>query len=615
MRIAPHATRAARAAAAAIPLALLAAACTAAPSASRSGTPSARPAAPPAQPSLTGVHPCPGLPGFTCSYLAVPLDRSGQVPGTLRLQVATAANVHAPRGTLLFLTGGPGQPGVRFVAPVAHELPAAVRAYRLVMIDQRGTGGAALNCPDLQRQMGESDTLPPTAQAVRSCAETLGVRRNFFTTADTVADLEALRRALHVRSWTLDGVSYGTFAAERYALAHPGRVRRLVLDSVVPRQDANPLYLASMHRAAFVLRQACLRQHCGYDPAAELAQVVARYGHAARIFDIMVILSIIDPRLSSPGIGFLARLHQAANGSPGPLKDLISGFYSGSPVRPQEYSSGLHAATLCADIPDMPWGNSAAPLGGRQAALAQAIRRIPDAASWPFPPATAGEQGIMQECRYWPPARPDPAPPDRELTMPVLLLAGELDLSTPLPWARQEAAQLPRARLVVVGGAGHSTQLHSAPAAAAAERFLLAPSRRLRGELAGELGGAERGPAADPGDRVRNGNGLTAGCDVGQRMREEGRVVTRESTPGHHLHELAGGDRRVGDRLLKRGSQRAGDIVVVDRFGPGERQDSLRAGFGHAGRRDGGHVAGIDERDPRVSGGKAQFPCPGQPGE
>src|SRR5215468_7953536 len=108
MRVAPQATRAARAAAAAIPLAMLAAACTGAPSASGAGTPPTRPAAPPAPPSLTGAHPCPALPGFTCSYLTVPLDRSGQVPGALRLQVA-AADVHAPRGTLLFLTGGPGQ--------------------------------------------------------------------------------------------------------------------------------------------------------------------------------------------------------------------------------------------------------------------------------------------------------------------------------------------------------------------------------------------------------------------------------------------------------------------------------------------------------------------------
>ncbi len=465
MSLAPHVSRAARAAAAAIPLTLLGAACTTA-------TPAARPA-------LTGAHPCPGQRNFICSYLTVPLDRSGKVPGTLRLQVAAATNTRAPRGTLLFLTGGPGQPGVPYLRPVARELPAATRAYRLVMVDQRGTGGGALDCPDLQRRMGESDTLPPPARAVRSCAQTLEARRNFFTTADTVADLDSLREALHVRSWTMDGVSYGTFTAEQYALAHPGRVRRLVLDSVVPQQDADPLYLASMHRAAFVLRQACLKQHCRYDPAAELARVIARYGYPVQIFDILVTLSVIDPQLSSPRIGFLARLHQAAEGNPGPLRGLITAFHSGPPVSPQLYSTGLHAATLCADIPDMPWGSAAAPLAVRKAALARAIQRIPDAASWPFPPTTTGGQGIVRECQYWPPARPDPAvPPGRALTMPVLLLAGELDLSTPLPWAREEAAQIPHARLIVINGAGHSTQLHSARAAAAAEAFLLAPGGR-----------------------------------------------------------------------------------------------------------------------------------------
>ena len=467
MRMSLPAAGAARAAAAVTALALLGAACTA-------PAPGGQPVAPPARPALTGAHPCPGRPGFTCSYLAVPLDRSGKVPGTLRLQVAAADNVHARLGTLLFLTGGPGQPGVRFVAPVAHELAPALRAYRLVMIDQRGTGGGSLDCPGLQRQMGESDTLPPTAQAVRSCAESLGARRNFFTTADTVADLDSLRHAMHLRSWTLDGASYGTFTAERYALAHPGRVRRLVLDSVVPQRGVDPLYLASMHRAAFVLRQACRQQHCRYDPAAELAQVIARYGYAVRIFDILVILSIIDPHLSSPRIGFLARLHEAARGNPGPLRNLITGFYGGPAVQPQVYSSGLHAATLCGDIPGMPWGNAATPLAGRKAALARAIRRIPGSVTWPFPPATAGAQGVVAECEYWPPARPDPAPPGHTLTMPVLLLAGELDLSTPLPWAEQEAALIPHARLVVIQGAGHSTQLHSARAAAVAQQFLLA---------------------------------------------------------------------------------------------------------------------------------------------
>ena len=45
--------------------------------------------------------------------------------------------------------------------------------------------------------------------------------RRFFTTADTVEDLEALRLALEGRKMALDGISYGTYVAQRYALAHP----------------------------------------------------------------------------------------------------------------------------------------------------------------------------------------------------------------------------------------------------------------------------------------------------------------------------------------------------------------------------------------------------------
>jgi len=41
---------------------------------------------------------------------------------------------------------------------IANRLfePAVVRDYRLVLIDQRGTGGGALQCPQLQRVMGTS---------------------------------------------------------------------------------------------------------------------------------------------------------------------------------------------------------------------------------------------------------------------------------------------------------------------------------------------------------------------------------------------------------------------------------------------------------------------------
>ncbi|HEY3185660.1 MAG TPA: hypothetical protein VGJ77_22640, partial [Gaiellaceae bacterium] len=121
------------------------------------------------EPALSGAHPCPGTSGFTCSTLTVPLDHRGRAGGTLKLAVAVQDG-DAPRGTLLFLTGGPGQPGVPFVSRIAQRLAIATDGYRIVMFDQRGTGGTALACPALQRQMGSSDLAVPTKAAVVACA-------------------------------------------------------------------------------------------------------------------------------------------------------------------------------------------------------------------------------------------------------------------------------------------------------------------------------------------------------------------------------------------------------------------------------------------------------------
>jgi pimeloyl-ACP methyl ester carboxylesterase len=42
--------------------------------------------------------------------------------------------------------------------------------------------------------------------------------------------------------------------------------------------------------------------------------------------------------------------------------------------------------------------------------------------------------------------------------VPILLLNGDRDLSTPLEWAREELRRAPLGRLVVVKGASHSIQ-------------------------------------------------------------------------------------------------------------------------------------------------------------
>ena len=66
------------------------------------------------------------------------------------------------------------------------------------------------------------------------CGGQIGDTRGLYTTADTVADIEAIRQAGGYEKLVLYGTSYGTKVAERYAQEYPDRVEALVLDSVVP---------------------------------------------------------------------------------------------------------------------------------------------------------------------------------------------------------------------------------------------------------------------------------------------------------------------------------------------------------------------------------------------
>jgi pimeloyl-ACP methyl ester carboxylesterase len=418
----------------------------------------------PGRPELTASHPCPGRSGFTCSTLTVPLDHTGRLPGTLDLQVATGDNVTAPKGVLLFLTGGPGQGGVGTITRIATQrLPELAKDYRFVMLDQRGTGpSGALRCPGLQAQMGSSDIATPTRDAVTECARILGATAPLYSTDQTVEDFDRLRQALHVPKLVVDGVSYGSFTAARYAIAHPHNVSKVVLDSVLPHHAtaSASLYLTGLRAEARVLRLACATAPaCGYDPADDLAWVVRHRSTAdgVRIFDTIVSSEFADPTYRDPAAGdVVGALHSARNGDPARLDELLVAYRSGGDD-PAAFSSGLHAATLCADQ-RFPWGSAATPVAVRQPLLSLASRALPERATWPYTAAVATQQGFVQSCLPWPAERPGANPSSRLPDVPVLLLNGDHDLSTPLEWAQEEARQAPQGKLVVVPGASHSIQ-------------------------------------------------------------------------------------------------------------------------------------------------------------
>jgi pimeloyl-ACP methyl ester carboxylesterase len=428
------------------------------------GSPSAPPqpratAVPTPVPRLTATHPCGRA---TCSTLRVPLDRSRKDGETVELKVAADGKRDAP--VFVFLSGGPGEPAVPFLDRARKWLGPAASKVRIVAFDQRGTGDDALRCPALQRQMGASDLTPPTRDAVQDCAKTLGERRRFFTTADTVDDLEALRVALGADKLLLDGISYGTFVAQRYALAHPDRVSGLVLDSVVPAEGVSLLSEVSIKATRRVL---------GPETTKALAKVIRERHNGPQLLDMLTSLSVGAPRDD----GYKAAIEQAAAGDDASLKRWLSGVAKVvHGWKAELLSQGLHASTLCADSP-APWGDASAPFDGRQQALDAAAAKLSDGDLHPYDRATATGNGFALQCLYWPPvAAPDLQPPRDLPDVPVLLLNGDRDLSTPMEWARQAAERAPGGRLIIVKGAGHDVQDQGDPnALAAVRRFVASP--------------------------------------------------------------------------------------------------------------------------------------------
>jgi pimeloyl-ACP methyl ester carboxylesterase len=339
---------------------------------------------------------------------------------------------------------------------------------RVAIVDQRGTGATAIRCGAMQRANLSDLTVPPGGSVGR-CGTSLGAKRAFYSTADTVADLDAIRQALGLERWAILGVSYGTYVAERYARVHPDRVTHLVLDSVVEQRD-DPFFVDNLRHAGTILKQLCVRgsdcRRVTDDPVGELHRLVTRTnrrpirGHGVTIdgpslFDTITTLTSFQQEQFTV---FPRFVHMALRGNPDPLLRVTAAVRASNATPATALSMGLHTATLCADFP-FPWGSADATQQDRRIALRAATRRLP-ADLGPFDRATAAGNGVMVTCLRWPQTVVAPAPEPGPLpAVPILLLAGSWDLSTPMASARAEARRSPTAQLVVLHELGHATIL------------------------------------------------------------------------------------------------------------------------------------------------------------
>lgn len=128
------------------------------------------------------------------------------------IQAQTSGKVHTADVDLAYFTYGKptsaipviavnGGPGLSHIYMVQNDLWQRAAKHRLVVLyDQRGTGASRPLAPDASQSMETQ-----------------------------VADLEAVRAALHLDKVALVGDSYGGFLSIAYASAHPEHVAKLIL--------------------------------------------------------------------------------------------------------------------------------------------------------------------------------------------------------------------------------------------------------------------------------------------------------------------------------------------------------------------------------------------------
>src|SRR4051794_26618446 len=392
--------------------------------------------------------------GYQCGHFAVALDPSGATAGTLTLSVKRRVAAANPTNTAVIGPGrGPGHGAIPFVERLATNMAPALATRDLVVLDQRGTGQSGrLRCGAFVIPEGS------IGQSARSCANEIGPTRAFYRTAETVEDIEAVRRDGGYAKLVLYGTSYGTKVAEAYAARYPANVEALVLDSVVLPEGPDVFGRSSFQSVGAILRQLCGATRCrgiSGDPRGDLAALVRRVERqplrgpvttsggtiVQRSLGPLDLIDILfsgdfDPTLRSdlPGA-----VRSALRGDVRPILRLETRG-SGDGPEDDSISEALFAATTCEESA-LPWAHTDTQ-STRVARATTAIRATPRAQLGPFAQAVALASSVLPLCVGWPNASPEPVPPAPVPPVRTLIVSGGADGRPPTRAARALAARI-----------------------------------------------------------------------------------------------------------------------------------------------------------------------------
>lgn len=405
---------------------------------------------------------------FLCGKVDVPAVRGAPELGTQKVGFALRPRGDQSRpslGKIVFIEGGPGyaSSNADSTKPTAAVFAPFLRRRELLVIDQRGTGlSSPVNCKQLQQGR------VPQPRALAACAGKLGPRYQGYTTAESAADIEAVRQALGIRKdkMILYGDSYGTYLGQSYAARFGDGLKGLILSSAYPGDD--PYWRTLYPAAERAIRLSCSRfSGCRGDALGRFRKALRKAGTASGFTQQILDYTMLFASSYAPNAyrNLNSAVSSYLRGKAGPLRDLTD---PGPPGlgSPRYFSAGLYSAVVCNDYP-VPW-DRASSIDQRRSQFQGNIDAFrPSDLFAPLSRDTwmRSTASSISQCLTWPgptPLMEPPIPPGAEMPsdLDTLVIAGEFDAITSVAEARQVEARFNRARFFLVPNRGHASELY-----------------------------------------------------------------------------------------------------------------------------------------------------------
>jgi pimeloyl-ACP methyl ester carboxylesterase len=168
----------------------------------------------------------------------LPLDHTVSDGPTITVfarEVVTPTREHDELPWLVFLQGGPGSEAPRLLKLIDQTWwERALKDYRLLLLDQRGTGRSS-----------------PVGAPPDMSAEEQADYLTHFRADSIVRDAEAIRKELGIEKWSVLGQSFGGFCVVNYLAQAPEGLAEALVTGGLPPLDRHPddVYRATYERA------------------------------------------------------------------------------------------------------------------------------------------------------------------------------------------------------------------------------------------------------------------------------------------------------------------------------------------------------------------------------